>query len=103
MEFDAGNNDSGEYMVKAIWDSAVLTRESISGLLLGIYYLVLCKRYLKEENIWESALADQHLRKFISSFRKDYLDKPTATFLAIDTTSPMTRLPVKPNKSSKQK
>ena len=38
MEFDAGDNE--EYEVEAIWDSAVYARESESGHLLGLYYLV---------------------------------------------------------------
>ena len=41
-ELDAGDN-SEEYEVEAIWDSAVYTRESKSGHLSGIYYLVSCK------------------------------------------------------------
>ena len=34
-----------EYKVKAIWDSAVYARESKSGYLPGLYYLVSWKRY----------------------------------------------------------
>ena len=58
MEFYAGDNDSRDYKVKAIWDSAVYTRESKSGYLLGFYYLVLWKRYPEKENTWELALAN---------------------------------------------
>ena len=50
IEFDAGNNNSGEYKVKAIWDSAVYSRESKSGHLSGFYYLVSWKRYPEEKN-----------------------------------------------------
>ena len=50
MEFDADDNESGEYKVEAIRDSAVYARKSESGHLLGLYYLVLWKRYPKEEN-----------------------------------------------------
>ena len=57
MEFDAGDNNSGEYEVEAIWDSAVYTRESESGHLLSLYYLVSCKGYPEEENTWEPVLA----------------------------------------------
>ena len=53
------------------------------------------KGYPEEENTWEPASAVQHLRKLISSFHKDHPDKPTATFLAIDTAPPMARLTVK--------
>ena len=38
-ELDAGD-DSKEYEVEAIWDSAVYARESKSGPLPGLYYLV---------------------------------------------------------------
>ena len=48
-ELDAGN-DSREYKVEAIWDSAVYARESESGHLLGLYYLVSWQGYPEEEN-----------------------------------------------------
>ena len=54
LEFEAGNNK--EYEVNGIWNDAVYAKESI-GQLPGLYYLVLWKGYLNEENIWESALA----------------------------------------------
>ena len=50
MEFDAGDNDSREYEVEVIWDSAVYARESESGHLPGFYYLALWKGYPEEEN-----------------------------------------------------
>ena len=40
IEFDVGNNDSGEYKVEAIQDSTVYARKSKSGHLPGLYYLV---------------------------------------------------------------
>ena len=40
MELDAGENDSGEYKVEAICDSAVYTRKLESDHLLELYYLV---------------------------------------------------------------
>ena len=49
-ELDAGDNDSGEYKVEAIWDSAVYAKESESGHLLVLYYLVSWKKYPEEEN-----------------------------------------------------
>ena len=103
MEFNAGDDESREYEVEAIWDSAVYARESESGHLPGLYYLVLWKGYLEEENTWEPALAIQHLRKLISSFHKDYPDKSTATSSAIDTAPPMARPTVKPTGRPKQK
>ena len=50
MEFNAGDNNNGKYEVEAIWDSAVYARESKSGHLPDLYYLVSWKRYLEEEN-----------------------------------------------------
>ena len=55
-ELDAGNN-SGEYKKEAIWDSAVYAKKLKLGHLPGLYYLVSWKRYPKEENTWEPALA----------------------------------------------
>ena len=102
IEFDAGDN-SGKYKVKAIWDGAVYARESKSGYLSDLYYLVSWKRYPKEENTWEPASAVQHLRKLISSFHKDHLDKPTATSPTTDTAPPIARPTVKPTGPPKQK
>ena len=97
MELDA--NDNEEYEVEAICDSAVYARELV-GHLPGLYYLVSWKRYPEEENTWEPALAIQHLRKLISSFYKNYPEKPTATFKAIDTAPPMARPTIKPKSAT---
>ena len=94
VEPDAGNK-SREYKVIGIWDSAVYARESESGYLPGFYYLVSWKGYLEEENTWEPASAVQHLKKLINSFYKDHLDKPIATFPAIDIMPPMARPTIK--------
>ena len=51
-ELDAGSNDSGEYKVEAICNSAVYTRESKSGYLPGLYCLVFWEGYLEKENTW---------------------------------------------------
>ena len=40
MEFNAGDDESGEYEVEAIWNSAVYAKESESYHLPGLYYLV---------------------------------------------------------------
>ena len=47
LEFEAGNNK--EYEVKSILDSVVYARKSIEQL-PELYYLILWKGYLKEEN-----------------------------------------------------
>ena len=57
MEFDAGDNESGEYKVEAIRDNVVYMRESESGHLPDLYYLVSWKRYPEEKNTWEPASA----------------------------------------------
>ena len=93
-ELDAGDN-SEEYEIEAISDSAVYTMESESGHLPGLYYLVAWKGYPKEENIWEPFLAVQHLKKLISSFHKDHLEQPTVTSSLVDFAPPMARLTVK--------
>ena len=95
MKFDTGE-DSNEYELEVIWDSAIYTRESESGHLLALYFLVLKKRYAKEENTWKLVSVVQHLRKLISSFYKDYHDKPTATSLVIDNAPLMARPTVRP-------
>ena len=40
MEFDVSDDESGEYKIEITWDSAVYARESKSGHLPGLYYLV---------------------------------------------------------------
>ena len=96
MEFDAGDDESGEYEVETIRDSAVYARESESSHLPGPYYLVSWKGYPEEENTWEPASAVQHFKKLISSFHKDHPDKLISTSPAIDTTSPMARSIIRP-------
>ena len=39
-ELDADNDEGGKYKVEAIWDSLVYARESESGHLSGLYYLI---------------------------------------------------------------
>ena len=52
IEFDTGDNESGEYKVEVIRDSAVYARESESGHLPDLHYLVSWKGYPEEENTW---------------------------------------------------
>ena len=95
-ELDASDDEGGEYKVEAIRDSLVYAKESESGRLPGLYYLVFWKGYPEEENTWKPYSAVQHLRKLISLFHKDHPDKPTATSEAINTAPPMARLIIKP-------
>ena len=103
MEFDTGDDESGEYKVEAIRDSTLYARESESSHLPGLYYLVSWKGYLEEKNTWEPASMVQQLKKLISLFHKDHPDKLTATSPAIDTVLPMARPTVKPTGPPKQK
>ena len=57
-EFEADNNK--KYKVKVILDNAVYAKE-VNRYLSGLYYLVVLKDYLEEENTWELALAVMHL------------------------------------------
>ena len=106
-ELDAGNDDSREYKVEAIWDIAFYARKSESGHLPGLHYLVSWKGYSEEENTWEPTSVVQQLKKLINLFRKDHPNKPNATSPAIDTVQPMARPTVrptvKPMEPSKQK
>ena len=102
VELDAGEN-SGEFEVEAIRDSAVYAKESKSGHLPGLHYLISWKKYPEEKNTWKPASAVQHLRKLINSFHKNHPNKPTATSLAINITPPMARPTVKLTEPLKRK
>ena len=93
-ELNAYDNTE-EYKLETIRDSAVYANESKLGHLPGLYYLITWKGYLKEENTWEPLLAVQHLKKLISSFHKNHPEKLTTTFLPIDSASPMVRSTIK--------
>ena len=67
LEFEAGGNNK-ECKMESICNSVVYTRELETGYLLGLYYLVSWKDYLKDENTREPASAAQYLRKLISTF-----------------------------------
>ena len=102
VELDAGD-ENGEYEVEAIRDSEVYARESESGHLPGLYYLVSWKGYPEEGNTWEPTSVVQHLRKLINSFHKDHPDKLTVTSPATDTAPPMARPTVKLTEPLKRK
>ncbi len=86
FEFEAGDNK--EYEVEAIIDSAVYAQQA-NDQIPGLYYLVLWKSYLEEENTWEPSSAVIHLRKLISTFHKEHPEKPTVTSLPLDSAPPM--------------
>ena len=90
FEFEAGDDDK-EYEVDGIRDSAVYAKESATGQLPGLYYLVSWKGYPEEENTWEPALAIQHLRRLITAYHKDNPEKPAATSAPVDRALPMAR------------
>lgn len=75
MDFDASDNNNRGYKVGAIRDIAIYVRELEFGYLLKLYYLISWKIYLEEENIWKPYLAIQHLKKLISLFHIDHLNK----------------------------
>ena len=89
LEFEAGNNK--KYEVNGIWDSAVYAKESTTGQLPRLYYLISWKSYPKEENTWEPVSAIQYLQKLVTAYHKDNLEKPTTTSFPVDTTLPMAR------------
>ena len=96
-EFDVGDNK--EYEVEAIIDSTVYAKEA-EGHLPGLYYLISWKDYPEEKNTWEPSSSVMYLGKMISTFHKDYPEKPTATSFPLDSAPPMAKPIVKPTKSS---
>ena len=55
-ELDIGNN-SKEYKIEAIWESAVYTMKLELGHLPRLYYLIAWKDYPEKKNIWKPVLA----------------------------------------------
>ena len=100
FKFAAGNNK--EYEVDGIWDSAVYAKESATGQLPGLYYMVSWKGYFKEKNTWEPASAIQHLWKLVTVYHKDIPEKPTATSLPINVAPPIARPTAAPTKKRGQ-
>ena len=101
FKFEAGDDKDKEYEVDSIWDSAVYTKESATKQLLGLYYLVLWKGYPEEKNIWEPALAIQHLRRLVTTYHKDNPKKLTATSAPGNTAPPMARPSAPPRPTAK--
>ena len=102
LEFEAGGNNE-EYKIESICDSAVYARESETGNLPGLYYLVSWESYLKDKNPWEPTSVVQHLRKLVSIFHIDHTNKPIIISLLIDMVPPMAKCTILSNINSKQK
>ena len=77
--------------MEGIRNSAVYARESETGYLPGLYYLVSWKGYPEDKSTWKPALVVQYLQKLVSTFHKDHPNKLTATSLPIDLASPMAK------------
>ena len=83
------DNDN-EYKIEANQDSVVYTKKT-GGHLLGLYYLVTWKSYLKEKNTWEPFSIVMQLRMIVSTFHKDHPKKPTVTLVPLDSAPPMAK------------
>ena len=90
LDFKFEASDNKEYKVDGIWDSVVYVKES-AGQLPGLYYLVLWKSYPKKKNLWEPVSAIQYLQRFVTTYHKNNLEKPTATSALVDTALPMAK------------
>ncbi len=104
-QIELDNGVSKKYKVKAFCNITTYVKE-LEGHLPGLYYLVSWKGYPKEENTWKPALAVLPFCKLISTYYRDYFDKPTTTSLPIDSAWLMARPTVKPKakpSSTKQK
>ena len=97
------SNKSGEYKVEEIQDSTIYARESESGQLPRLYYLVSWKGYSEEKISSESTSVVQHLRNLIYLFHKDHLNKSTTTSPAMDILLLIVKLAVKPTDLPKWK
>ena len=99
LEFEDDDN-SEEFEVEDIRDSAVYARESEDGRPPGLYYLVHWKDTPSSEDTWEPYVGIKHLRRLIRTFHQDHPRKPTATSDPIDTGPPPPPLAKKSSSSS---
>lgn len=88
LEFKSDGNGE-EYKVEVISNSTDYGKESESGHLPGLYYLVSFKNYLEEENTCEPVSDVKHLTHCLVSFIIRIQKKLTATSTLIDSVSLM--------------
>ena len=96
FEFEAGNDEKYEF--DGIWDNAIYAKESTTGQLPGLYYLVLWKGYPEKENTWEPVLTIQHIQRLTNTYHKNNPERPTAISLPVNTALPMARRMAAPTK-----
>ena len=84
MELEVRNDK--EYKFEAIIDSVVYGQQTNNNQMSGLYYLILWKDYLEEENSREPSSAVIYFRKLISTFYKKYPKKSIATSLPLNST-----------------
>lgn len=90
-ELELDVNENKKYKVKIIKDSVVYANKTTEGQLSGLYYLLFWKNHLEDESIEELTSVIMHLWKIISTFHKNYLEKPIRTSSLIDSTPPMAK------------
>ncbi len=93
-KFKTRNNK--KYKFKSIINNAVYDKEQ-ENKLPGLYCLVLSKGYPKKESTWEPSIAIMHLCILINPLHKNYLKKPTANLLPLNSTLLMAK-PIAPKK-----
>ena len=91
LEFEARSYK--EYEVEVIINSTVYSQQA-NNQISSLYYLILWKNYLKEENICELLLIVIHFRKLINTFHKEYLKRLLATPLSLDSALPIARVTI---------
>ena len=95
-------SNSKEYEIEAICNNNAYAKELDSGHHLpGLHYLISWKGHPEEKNIWEPALAIQHIWRLIITFHKEHLGKLIVTSSLIDFAPPIARPIVKPTLSTK--
>lgn len=94
LEPEFNVEEDKKYKVEAIKSSAIYA-EVVKGQLPGLYYLVFWRGDLEDESIWKSISAILYLQKMISTFYKDYSEKPKAISPPLNSAPLMATLIVK--------